>query len=98
MSLEETAPSLDLIRWTFTVDPEQRAAIENHLTDLGLDVTVRDDAQFVVCWEEPDESVDEVIEEIWALNGAPFEIAQEEFHRLNLSVLQHADDEVSEAA
>ena len=98
MSLDESTPSLDLIRWTFTVNPEHRTTIENYLNDLGLDVTVRDDAQFVVCWEEPDDTVDEVVGEIWALNGAPFDVAQEEFHRLSLNVLQQADEEVSEAA
>jgi hypothetical protein len=96
MSLEETAP--DLIRWTFTVNPERRAAIESHLGDLGLDVTVHEDARFVVSWEEPDESADDVIEAIWALHGEPFEVTQEEFQRTSLNILQHADEDVQEAA
>lgn len=98
MSLEETAPSIDLIRWTFTINPEHRAVIEGHLNDLGLDVTVHEDTRFVVSWEEPDETTDEVIEEIWALHGEPFEITQEEFHRVNLNILHHVDEDVQEAA
>jgi len=98
MSSEETTPSIDLLRWTFTINPEHRAAIEGHLSDLGLDVIVQEDARFVVSWEEPDETTDEVIEEIWALNGEPFEVTQEEFHRVNLNLLQHADEDVQEAA
>ena len=98
MSQGETAPTLDLIRWTFTINPEHRAAIEAHLNDLGLDVIVHDDARFVVSWEEPDDGADEVIEEIWALNGEPFEVAQEEFHRISLNILHHAEEDVQEAA
>src|SRR5579883_2605154 len=98
MSQEENALTLDLIRWNFTIKPEHRAAIEEHLTDLGLDVIVHDDARFVVLWEEPDETADEVIEELWALNGEPFEVAQEEFHRTSLNILHHADEDVKEAA
>ncbi|MDR3638441.1 MAG: hypothetical protein P4L84_31850 [Isosphaeraceae bacterium] len=98
MTLEENTPALDLIRWTFTVNPEHRAAIEGHLSDLGLVVNVHDDTRFVVSWEEPDESADEVIEAIWALNGEPFEVTQEEFQRLSLNILQHTDEDVQEAA
>ena len=86
------AATIDLIRWTFAVDPENRAAIEEHLNDLGLDVLVRDGSQFLVTWDEPEGNVDEVIEAVWALNGEPFEITQEEFHRQNLVQLNHDDD------
>jgi hypothetical protein len=98
MSTEETPPAPDLIRWTFTINPEHRAAIEAHLVDLGLDVVIHDDARFVVSWEEPDDSTDDVIETVWELNGEPFEVAQEEFTRTSLEILQHADDEVQDAA
>jgi hypothetical protein len=93
MSPELTEASTDLIRWTFTVDPARKAAIEEHLNDLGADVLVREGGQFLVTWEEPEGELEEEIEAIWALNGAAFEVVQEEFHRLGLHVLQHAEDD-----
>ena len=98
MSQDQSATSIDLIRWTFTVNPDHRAEVEGYLVDLGLDVFVFEDAQFVVTWEEPDREVEAIIEELWALNGAPFEVTQEEFHRLSLSTLHHADDEPAQDA
>lgn len=97
MSSEQDTTSIDLLRWTFTINPEQRAPIESYLVDLGLDVLIVDDAKFVVTWEEPERDIDEVIEEIWALNGEPFEVTQEEFHRLGLHTLQHDDGEAQAA-
>jgi hypothetical protein len=84
--------SIDLIRWTFSVNPEHRAEIEEHLTDLGLDVLVREDSHFLVSWDEPEGNIDEVIEAIWALNGEPFELTQEEFHR-QILLHVHYDEE-----
>jgi len=98
MSNEVDTNSIDLIRWTFSVNPGQREAIETYLADLGLDVVVQEDIRFVVSWEEPDREVDEVIEAIWELNGEPFEVTQEEFHRLALHTLQHEDETAQEAA
>ena len=92
------APSLDLIRWTFTSDPEHRAAIEEYLTDLGLGVMVSDGCKFVVTWDEPDRDVEEIIGEIWALNGIPFEVTQEDFHQVGLHTLYHAEQQESEEA
>jgi hypothetical protein len=86
-------PTLDMTRWTFTSEPAKRAVIEEYLTDLGLDVLVRDECKFLVTWDEPDREVDEIITEIWALNGAPFEVTQEDFHRLGLHILHQVDDE-----
>jgi hypothetical protein len=88
----QNAATIDLIRWTFTVNPDHSAEIEEHLTDLGLDVLVRDDSQFLVSWDEPEGNIDEVIEAIWAINEEPFEITQEEFHRQSLLHVQHAED------
>ena len=88
----QNAATIDLIRWTFTIAPENRAAVEEHLADLGLDVLVHDGSHFVVTWDEPEGNIDEVIEAIWAINGVPFEITQEEFHRQNLLHLHHEDD------
>jgi len=88
-----TEASPDLIRWTFAIEPDRREGIEAHLDDLGADVLVRDGRTFLVTWDEPDASLDGVIEAIWAIHGSPFEVTQEEFHRLALHTLAHADDE-----
>ena len=99
MSHDPNVSSIDLIRWTFTSDPARRAAIAEHLTDLGLDVLSNDEGKFLVTWDEPDRDLNEVITETWAINGAPFEVIQEQFHRLGLHTLQHVEDEeVEEAA
>ena len=94
---EATNPeSVDMIRWSFSVRPESRAAIEAHLTDLGLDVVVQSSGEFHVTWEEPDRDTDDLAAELWELNEEPFEITHEEFHRLS-HLLIHADDEAGEA-
>jgi hypothetical protein len=97
MSQESNAngPSLDLIRWTFTSDPEQSTAIEEYLVDQGLDVLLYDECKFLVTWDEPEGDVEALINEIWALNGAPFEVTQEEFHRLSLHTLYHDAEEAA---
>ena len=84
MSEERNAAPMDMVRLTFTSHPLHRNEIENHLADQGCDVLVRDDSQFLVTWDEPARDVDEVIEEVWALNGEPFEVTLEEFQRLSL--------------
>jgi hypothetical protein len=91
-------PGRDLIRWTFTTDPYKRAEVEGYLNDLGLDVLVRGESLFIVTWEEPDHDLDEVIEELWALNGSPFEVTEEEFHRTSLLTLHHAEDDPGHVA
>jgi hypothetical protein len=87
MSHEPKAP-VDMVRWTFTVNPDHRTEIETHLDDLGADVLVRGGDHFVVTWEEPEGDLDEVVEELWALNGGPFEVTLEEFHRVGLFTLE----------
>ncbi|HEU5115181.1 MAG TPA: hypothetical protein VFT74_00750, partial [Isosphaeraceae bacterium] len=84
--------STDMIRWTFTIDPTQRFEVETYLSDLGLDVHVRDGQQFTVMLEEPEFDLDEVVEELWALNGSPFEVTHEAFHRLD-HLVYHAEEE-----
>ena len=91
---QETRP-IDVIRWSFTADPARRAEIEAYLDDLGLDVYVRGEAQFTAIWEEPEGDPDEVVERLWEINGAPFEVTHEEFHRLDLA-LYHHEEEVEE--
>jgi hypothetical protein len=100
MSSEPNAnvPSLDLIRWTFTCDAEHVAAIKDYLCDLGLDVLVYDECKFLVSWDEPEGDFEEIISEIWELNGTPFEVTLEEFHRLGLHTLHHVEDELGEQA
>ena len=92
---DETQPTIDLIRWSFTAEPERAPEIEAHLADLGLDVLVRDGVHFLVSWDEPEGNVDEIIEAIWELNGAPFDVTQEEFQRRNLLHLQFDQAEAS---
>jgi hypothetical protein len=98
MSHETNTPSLDLIRWAFTIDAARRTEIEGHLADLGADVLVREGTEFLVTWDEPEDDLAEVIEAIWALNGEPFDVVQEEFHRLSLHTLQHCEDEPAQEA
>jgi hypothetical protein len=86
------------VRWTFTSNPDHRAEIESHLLDLGADVVVREGSDFLVTWEEPDEDLLEVVETIWSLNGQPFEVIQEEFHRLSLNTLHYCEDETGQEA
>jgi hypothetical protein len=77
--------TIDLIRWTFSVDSERSAEIQQYLIDLGLDVLLRSDgSQIVATWDEPEGELDEVVEHLWAINGAPFEVTHEAFHRLEL--------------
>ena len=46
-------------------------------------------------WDEPEGGIDELIEELWAINGEPFEITHEAFHRVSLLV--YHPEEISEA-
>lgn len=103
MSVEETTLTIEMIRWTFTIDPAQKAALEGYLTDLGLEVMVRGDDTMVATWDEPEGEIEEVIEGMWAVAGAPFEVTHEEFHRANLLVYHddsegEAEDEVKAVA
>ena len=98
MSDVTNAPSIDLIRWTFTLEGDHRAEIESYLSDLGADVLVREGTDFLVTWDEPDNDLTEVVEAIWALNGQPFDVVQEEFQRLSLNTLQHVEDEATKEA
>ena len=41
-------------------------------------------ASSCVTWEEPEGNLDEVVEALWGLNGEPFEVTLEEFHRVGL--------------
>jgi hypothetical protein len=98
MSADTKSASTDLVRWSFTINPEHRAAIEDYLADLGADILVRDGQDFIVTWDEPEDEHSEVIEAIWALNGEPFEVIQEAFHRLELNTIHQIDDESSQQA
>jgi hypothetical protein len=98
MSPETRTLSLDLVRWTFTSNPEHRTEIESYLLDLGADVLVREGSDFLVTWEEPEEDLVEVVEAIWSLNGEPFDVIQEEFQRLSLNTLHYCEDEADQEA
>jgi hypothetical protein len=98
MSHELNTPLPDLIRWTFTINPVHLTEIEAHLDDQGADVLARNQSQIVVTWEEPERDLDEVIEAIWAINGEPFEVTQEEFQRVGLHALEHVEEEPAQDA
>jgi hypothetical protein len=98
MSPEAQTLSLDLVRWTFTINPDHRAEIESHLLDLGADVLVREGSDFLVTWDEPHEDLAEVVEAIWSLNGEPFDVIQEEFQRFGLHTLHYSEDEAAQDA
>ncbi len=89
--------SVEMIRWTFTVGPEHRVDIETHLLDLGLEIQARGDDTLVVTWDEPEGGIDELIEELWAINGEPFEITHEEFHRVSLLIYHPEETSEGEA-
>ncbi len=92
MTDNQPTNSTDLIRWTFAVPPEAAEAVEIYLSDLGADVFVRDGVTFQVFWEEPEVDLDPIVEAVWSIVGSSFEITQEEFHRLELHVLQHVEE------
>ena len=94
MNSADNTVSVEMIRWTFMVSPEHRVEIESHLLDLGLEIQARGDDALVVTWDEPEGGIEELIEELWAINGEPFEITHEEFHRVSLMVYQ--PEEVTE--
>ena len=98
MSEADETLSIELIRWTFTVDPTHKAEIEAYLVDQGLEVMVRGEDTLVATWDEPEGEIDEVIEELWAINGQPFEVTHEEFHRANLLVYHVEEAEGDEKA
>ena len=96
MSDESSDLAVDLVRWTFTTDPAHNIEIGRYLEDLGAEVQLQGEGRILAIWEEP-EDLDDVIETIWARNGSPFEVTQEEFHRISLHVLSPADAGDSEA-
>lgn len=101
MSAEAASLSVEMIRWTFAVDPAHRGEIESYLVDQGLEVLVRGEDTMVATWDEPEGDPAEVIEGMWAIAGASFEVTHEEFHRVNLSIYDadsDADDEVKAVA
>ncbi len=99
MDGERDSASADVIRWTFQAAPEQRAAIETYLTDLGLDVFSRADGTISATWDEPEGDIDEVVEGLWEVAGETFEITHEALRRLDLLIYHpEGDGEANEAA
>jgi hypothetical protein len=97
MSEERT---LDLIRWTFTIDPSRKAEVVEYLGDLGLDVHVATDGQATALWDEPEDDLDTdaIIEGLWEAHGSTFEVTHEEFGRTNHMVYDAGDQESAEQA
>jgi hypothetical protein len=98
MSEADETLSIELIRWTFTVDPAHKGEIEAYLVDQGLEVLVRGEDTLIATWDEPEGEIDEVIEELWAINGQPFEVTHEEFHRASLMVYHVEESDEAEKA
>lgn len=98
MSPDTKSSWSDLVRWSFTINPDHRGAIEGHLVDLGADVLVREGHDFLVTWDEPQDDLTEVIEALWAINGEPFDVIEEAFQRLELHTIHHVDDEAGQQA
>jgi hypothetical protein len=98
MSHDTKSTSTDLVRWSFSINPDHRDAIEGHLADLGADVLVREGHDFLVTWDEPQDDLTEVVEAIWSLNGEPFDVIEEGFHRLELHTIHHVEDEAGPQA
>ncbi|MDX2037155.1 MAG: hypothetical protein SFX72_10925 [Isosphaeraceae bacterium] len=92
--------NIDMIRWTFRVEPEKAQEIEDRLVEIGMDVSIYDDGTFQTTWDEPDRELDSVVEEIWTLNGSPFDITQESFQRTSLLVYhtEEVDEEEADPA
>jgi hypothetical protein len=84
--------AIDMIRITFMPEPAHKSEIEGYLADLGLDVHLWGDGHVTAYWEEPEGELDEVVEVLWEMNGAPFEVTYEAFHRLSHLVFHHEDD------
>jgi len=98
MSAESQAAGPDLIRWTFTPEAAKRDEIVALLLDHGFEVHTRDDGPVVATWDEPEGDPDEVVEELWAIHGEPFEVTHEEFRRTELLVYHHEDEGTDQAA
>ena len=88
--------AIDLVRWTFTVEPDKRQAAETYLTDEGAEVFSRPEGEFIVLWDEPENELDEVVEELWEVIGSTIEVTQETFRRSELVVFQHDHEGESE--
>jgi hypothetical protein len=98
MSHDMKSGTTDLVRWSFTINPAHRVAIEGHLADLGADILVRDDQDFTVTWDEPEDDLSDVIEAIWGVNGEPFDVIEESFQRLDLQTIHHEDESPNQQA
>lgn len=87
----------DLIRWTFTIDPARLAEVVGLLNDHGLHVHDHGDGLLVATWDEPEGDPDELIEALWEVHGAPFEVTHESFRRLE-HLAYHLDEDAADQA
>jgi hypothetical protein len=86
------ATTIDMIRITFKADPAHQDEIQAYLVELGLDVHTWDDGHVTAFWEEPEGELDPVVVKLWEMNGSPFEVTHEDFHRVNLFAYHHEDE------
>ena len=92
MSDEQDAIVPDVVRWTFTPEPERRDPASAFLTGLGWEVLVREEGQVVATLDEPEADLDATVEELWAAVGATFEVTHEELRRTEF-IVYHPDAE-----
>lgn len=98
MSHDTKSGTTDLMRWSFSIESSRAAKIRDYLDDLGADVLVRDGRDFLVLWDEPEGDFGDVIEALWAINGEPFDVIEENFHRLEMHTYQDVDEESASQA
>lgn len=96
MQEDKAGAGVDLVRWTFSITPEQVKAAEEYLGDQSAEFVVTSDGQVTVTWEEPEGDLDQVIDELWSALGAPVEITHEEFRLVNRLVYESEDEEDGE--
>jgi hypothetical protein len=90
--------AIDVVRWTFALEPDRQGPVRDLLVDHGAEVHSVGE-WIVALWDEADPAeLDGVVEELWELHGAPFEVTHEEFKRLDRFVYHHEDDAAESAA
>jgi hypothetical protein len=95
---ETNQGGVDLIRWTLTVPADKKTAVEQHLTEYGLEVFSRGDGHLVVLWDDPEGDYEALVKELWDVVGDTVDIHHEEFRRGELIILHHDPSADQDAA
>lgn len=84
--------TIDVVRWTFALEPERQGPVRELLADHGAEVHAVGE-WVVALWDEADPAeLDGIVEELWDLHGAPFEVTHESLKRLDRFVYHHEDE------